>query len=74
MTLVFLPTLIQYMAPLLTSYFILKKKGATVNCNCGPYDGKQLAFSLVQTVLDNQTQQWKENKPQQSKSPKRDEQ
>ena len=38
------------------------------------YDGKQLAFSVVQTVLDNQTQQWKENKPQQSKSPKRDEQ
>ena len=64
------------MAPLLTYYFILKKKGAmaTVNCNCGPYDGKQLAFSVVQTVLDNQTQQWKENKPQQSKSPKRDEQ
>ena len=62
------------MAPLLIYYFILKKKGATVNCNCGPYDGKQLAFSVVQTVLDNQTQQWKENKPQQSKSPKRDEQ
>lgn len=47
---------------------------ATVNCNCGPYDGKQLAFSVVQTVLDNQTQQWKENKPQQSKSQKREEQ